>query len=73
VGQTDGHSSLDHATRSADVKWNSLGPHAGYPINASQWPHRVCVGPAWLNDRVSKKPSVKADLLIYSNCITVSG
>jgi len=32
----------------------------------------VCVGPAWLN-RVSKKPSVKADLLIYSNCVTVSG
>jgi len=29
-----------------------------------QWPHRVCVGPAWL-DRVSKKPSVKADLLMY--------
>jgi len=44
---------------------------AGYPINAPQWPHRVCVGPAWL-DRISKKPSVKADL-IYSNCITVSG
>jgi len=44
----------------------------GHPINAPQWPHRVCVGPAWL-DRVGKKPSVKADLLIYSNCVTVSG
>jgi len=44
----------------------------GYPINAPKWPHRVCVGPAWL-DRVSKKLSVKADLLIYSNCVTVPG
>jgi len=44
----------------------------GYPINAPQWPHRVCVGPAWL-DRVGKKPPVKADLLISSNCVTVSG
>jgi len=43
----------------------------GYPINAPQWPYRVWVGPAWL-DRVGKKPSVKADLLIYSNCVTVS-
>jgi len=44
----------------------------GYPINAPQWPHRVCVGPVWL-DRVGKKPSVKADLLIYGNCVTVPG
>jgi len=28
VGQTDGHSSPYHTTRKADVKWNSLGPHA---------------------------------------------
>jgi len=40
-------------------------------IKAPQWPHRVCDGPAWL-DRVAKKPSVKANLLIYSNCVTVS-
>jgi len=26
VGQTDGHSSRDHATRQADVEWNCLGP-----------------------------------------------
>jgi len=44
----------------------------GHPINASQWPHRVCVGPVWL-DRVSKNLFVKADLLIYNNCVTVSG
>jgi len=25
VGQTDGHSSPDHTTRRADIKWNSLG------------------------------------------------
>jgi len=39
------------------------------------WPHfeePVCVGPAWLH-RVGKKPSVNADLLIYGNCVTVSG
>jgi len=41
-------------------------------IKAPQWLHRACDGPAWL-DRVSKNPSVKADLLIYSNCVTVSG
>jgi len=41
----------------------------GYPINALQWPHRVCIVPAWL-DTVSKKLFVKADLLIYSNCVT---
>jgi len=27
VGQTDGHSNPDHATRRADIEWNSLGPH----------------------------------------------
>jgi len=43
----------------------------GQPIIASQWLHRVCVGPVWL-DRVGKKPSVKADLLIYGNCVTMS-
>jgi len=26
VGQTDGHSSLDHTTRTAYIKWYSLGP-----------------------------------------------
>jgi len=41
-------------------------------IKAPQWLHRVCDGPAWL-DRVGDKPSVKADLLTYCNCVTVSG
>jgi len=43
-----------------------------YPINAPQWPHRVCFGTLLL-DRVDKRPSVKADLLIYSSFATVSG
>jgi len=30
-GETDGHSSPDHTTRRADVKWNSLRPQPGYP------------------------------------------
>jgi len=41
-------------------------------INAPRWPHRVCDGGA-LFDRVRKKSSVKADLLIFNNCVTVSG
>jgi len=28
VGQTDAHRNPDHTMRRADVKWNSLGPHA---------------------------------------------
>jgi len=28
VSQTDGHSSPDHTTRRADIKWTSLGPQA---------------------------------------------
>jgi len=49
------------------VEWNSLLPHATLLMSP-----RVCNGPVWL-DSVDKKPPVKADLLIYSNCITVSG
>jgi len=71
VGQTDDHSNSYYTTRRADIEWNSLGPHATL-LMPPQCPHRVCDGPAWL-DRVGKKPSLKADLLIYSNCVTVSG
>jgi len=67
VGQTDGHSIPDHTTRRADIEWNRLGPQATLLMHPRVW-----VGPTWL-DRVSKKPSVKADILIYSNCVTVSG
>jgi len=38
---------------SSGIVWTT-----GHPINAPQWPHRVCDGHAWL-DRVGKKPSVK--------------
>jgi len=69
VGQTQGHSSLDHTMRRADVRRVEQFVTTGYPIYAPQWPHSVCVGLAWL-DRISKKPSVKADLLISSNCVT---
>jgi len=43
-----------------------------YPINAPQGPHRVYYGPLWL-DKVDNKPSVKADLLIYTSFVIVSG
>jgi len=35
VGQTDGHSSSDHTTRRADVKWNSLGLQATILMHSS--------------------------------------
>jgi len=35
VGQTDGHSNPDHTTRRANVKWNSLGPHATLLMSTS--------------------------------------
>ena len=34
-------------------------------IKAPQWLHRPCSVPPWI-DRVGKKPSMKADLAIYS-------
>ena len=40
-------------------------------ISASQWPHRPCNAPIWFY-RVSKKPSVKADLATYSHTVDVS-
>ena len=41
-------------------------------INAIHWPHRPCSAPWWF-DRVSKKPSVEADLAIHSHVFGVSG
>jgi len=67
VGQTDGHNSPDQSK----CRVEQFGT-TGHPINAPQWHHRICVGPAWF-DRVSKRLSVKADPLIYSNCVTASG
>jgi len=72
VGQTDGHISPDHTTRRADVKWNRLGPQATLLMHPSGPTGSVLVLHGLIY-RVSKKPSVKADLLIYSNCVTVPG
>ena len=41
-------------------------------ISAPQWPHRPCNAPMWLYT-VGKKPSVKADLAIYSQAVDVRG
>ena len=40
-------------------------------ISAHQWPHRLYNAPIWLY-KVSKKPSVKADLAMYSHTVNVS-
>ena len=41
-------------------------------IIAPQWLHRPCNASMWLY-RVDKKPSVKADLAVYSHVVDVSG
>ena len=41
-------------------------------INAIQKPHRLCSAPLWFY-RVGKKPSVKADLAIFSHVLGTSG
>ena len=41
-------------------------------ISAPQWASRPCNAPTW-HYRVSKKPSVKADLAIYSHAVDVGG
>ena len=56
----------DHGTGRGG-RWSSLAPHA-----ALLMPHRLCCDSLWL-DRVGKKPSLKADLLIYTYIVTVSG
>ena len=40
-------------------------------ISAPQWPHRPCNAPMRLYT-VGKKPSVKADLAMYSHTVDVS-
>jgi len=70
VGQTDDHSSPDHTMRIADVEWNSLEPQANLLMHPSAPKGSVLVlhGLIW-----SEKAICKTDLLIYSNCVTVSG
>jgi len=42
-----------------------------YIINAPRGPQIILYGPSWL-DRVDNKPSIKADLLIYTSFVIVS-
>ena len=59
-------SHLDHTYH--EQKYIDVGNTICYLINTPQWHHRFCCGISWL-DR-SAKPSVKADLAIYSYIVT---
>ena len=54
-----------------DGRWQQFGTSCTL-INALQWLHRPCSALSWI-DRVDKKPSVKADLAIYSCVLGVTG
>ena len=54
-----------------DRQWQQFGT-IPIVIGAPQWLHRAYNAP-WQFYRVSKKPSVKADLVIYSHELDVSG
>ena len=54
-----------------DSRWQQFGTQP-ILISAPQWGNRSCNVPTWLY-RVSKKPSVKADLAIYSHAVDVRG
>jgi len=59
VGQTNSHGSPTKLSRHSMEKfWIP-----SHPLNALWWPHRVCFGLSWF-ERVGKKPSVKAYLVI---------
>ena len=47
-----------------DSRWQQSGT-SHILISATHWPHRPCIAPWWF-DRVGKKPSVKAALVIFS-------
>ena len=49
--------------------WHAMPCHL---IDAPQVPRKLCCDSSWL-DRVGKKPSLKADMAIYSYIVTVSG
>ena len=53
-----------------DGRWQQFDTPCS-PISAPQWLHRPCSGPSWFY-RVGKRPSVKADLAIYSPVSGVS-
>ena len=57
------------------VHWLQFSTTTCSLIKSLQWFHRPCSAPLWI-DRVGKKPSVKADLAIYSyviGCVWVVG
>ena len=54
-----------------DGRWKQFGT-TWSPIDAPQWQDRPCSAPSWFG-RVDRKPSVKADLAIYSHSLGVSG
>ena len=60
---------LDHTT-SYSRHLEQFG--SPFHLNAPQRAQRICFHPLWL-DRVGKKPSVKADLTMYSYIVTVTG
>ena len=53
-----------------DGRWQQFDTPCSL-ISAPQWLHRPCSGPSWFY-RVGKRPSVKADLAIYSPVSGVS-
>ena len=54
-----------------DAHWQQFGTQP-ILISAPRWLHRPCNGPVQLY-RVDKKPSMKANLAIYSHVVNVSG
>ena len=54
-----------------DDHWPQLGVQPNL-ISAPQWANRPCNAPTQFN-RVVEKPSVKADLAIYSHAVDVCG
>ena len=54
-----------------DGHWQQFGTQP-ILISAPQWVNRPCNAPTWLY-RVTKKPSVKANLAVYSQAVDVRG
>ena len=61
---------LNPQDRSRTVIGISLAPFTSLIV--IHWPHRPCSA-SWWFDRVSKKPSVKADMAIYSRDVPTIG
>ena len=54
-----------------DSHWQQFGTQP-IPISAPQWADRPCNAPTQFY-KVGKKPSVKADLAIYSHAVDIGG